>query len=143
MKKRRGAGNRGGRGNAGSGKKGDGKKPSYWKNYKGGKDPSKRGFNSLNKDVKTINIGHLSSIAETLVREGKALEKSGSIVINLNELGYGKLLGAGSATKKLKIGVREATDRAVAKIEEAGGTVDVQGGDAASEEATPAAEASE
>ena len=34
MKKRRGAGHRGGRGAAGSGKRGDCKKPSIWKNKK-------------------------------------------------------------------------------------------------------------
>jgi large subunit ribosomal protein L15 len=41
MKKRRGAGSRGGKGKAGSGKRGDAKKPMYWKdkNYFG-----KKGF---------------------------------------------------------------------------------------------------
>jgi len=54
MKKRRGAGHRGGRGNAGSGKRGDAKKPSYW-NKKQLKPKSKKriGINvsSLDKNL--------------------------------------------------------------------------------------------
>lgn len=128
MKKRRGAGNRGGRGRAGSGGSGSSasgsKKPSFWKHRRGGKDPAKRGFTSYDKADVTINIGHLNSIAETLVRSGKALEKSGMIVINLRELGYTKLLGAGKVTHKLSIGVKGSTQSAVDKVAKAGGKVD-------------------
>ena len=125
MKKHRGAGHRGGRGNAGSGKKGDGKKPSIWKVNKSGKDPSKRGFRCATETLyKTINISHLSSIADRLVKEGKATEAQGAIVINLRELGYDKLLGAGKVAKKLKVGVAVATPGAKKKIEAAGGSVD-------------------
>ena len=51
-KKRRGAGNRGGRGMAGSGKRADQKKPSILKEY-GNRYFGKRGFRSKNK--KKIN----------------------------------------------------------------------------------------
>ncbi len=53
MKKRRGAGSRGGRGRAGSGKKGDVKKPSYWHEYP---YSGKKGFVSRKEKPKTINL---------------------------------------------------------------------------------------
>ncbi|MDD9953965.1 MAG: uL15 family ribosomal protein [Candidatus Woesearchaeota archaeon] len=124
MKKHRGAGHRGGRGNAGSGKKGDGRKPSVWKKYKGGKDPSKRGFHSRFERSKTINIGHLSSIAATLVKTGKAAEKAGKIIVNLRELGIEKLLGGGRVGSSLSVSVALATPKAKEKIEKAGGSLD-------------------
>jgi large subunit ribosomal protein L15 len=122
-KKHRGAGHRGGRGNAGSGKRGDAKKPSYWKdvNYFG-----ERGFFSVNasKDV-TINIAHLDTIADTLVKKGKAKVDKDSIIINLKELGVTKLLAAGNASKKLIITVDKASKRAEEKIQKAGGKLTV------------------
>lgn len=55
-KKRRGAGNRGGRGMAGSGKRADQKKPTILKNY-GNSYFGKRGFSSKSKKViKPITI---------------------------------------------------------------------------------------
>lgn len=106
-KKHRGAGHRGGRGRAGSGKKGDVKKPSYWKTEKFGKV----GFTSLRKKVKTINTSQLQLI---LGKEEK---------INLTEKGYGKLLGAGNISNKIEITVRQASEKAIAKVEKAGGKV--------------------
>ncbi len=124
MKKRRGAGNRGGRGRAGTGYRGDAKKPSVWKVRRSGKDPAKRGFNSRFSTVNTINAGHLSSIANTLARHGRAVRQKDAIVVNLRELGIRKLLGAGSVDLKLKVGVAVATHRAIEKIMAAGGSVD-------------------
>ena len=56
--------------------------------------------NSSDAVERTINIGHLNSIADSLVSSGKALEQSGSIVINLREMGYDKLLGAGKTLSR-------------------------------------------
>jgi len=130
MKKRRGAGNRGGRGRAGSGSAGTShsgsKKPSYWKTNKGGKDPLKRGFVSQDVADIAINIGHLNSIATALVAKKKALEQSGKIIINLRELGYTKLLGAGKVSHKLNVSVKHASPKAAEKIKAAGGTLDVE-----------------
>jgi len=118
-KKHRGAGSRGGRGLAGSGKRGDAKKTLYWKdaNYFG-----KHGFVPVNseKDV-TINIAHLDTIVETLIKKGKATKENGAISINLNELGFTKLLGAGNTKRKLNITVNKASKSAEEKISKNGG----------------------
>jgi large subunit ribosomal protein L15 len=118
-KKHRGAGHRGGRGNAGSGKRGDAKKPRYWKdpNYFG-----EKGFSSANSEkVETINISHLDAIAETLVKSGKATKENNMISIDLNALGYTKLLGAGKTSRKLNITVNTASKSAEEKINANGG----------------------
>jgi large subunit ribosomal protein L15 len=127
MKKHRGAGHRAGRGNAGSGKRSDAKKPSLWKTHKSGKDPSKVGFNSwMRIEHVTINVGHLNSIADSLVREKKAIVTQGAVVINLREMGITKLLGSGKVTKKLKIAVQFAVPAAKEKLEAAGGSLDAE-----------------
>ncbi|MFA6073546.1 MAG: uL15m family ribosomal protein [Candidatus Woesearchaeota archaeon] len=118
-KKHRGAGHRGGRGNAGSGKKGDAKKTLFWENpdYFG-----KRGFVSAKaqKEV-TINIAHLDTIADTLMKQGSAKREKDTIIIDLNALGYTKLLGAGKTNKKLIVTVKNASENAEQKIQQAGG----------------------
>jgi large subunit ribosomal protein L15 len=124
MKKRRGGGNRGGRGNAGSGKRSDARKPSFWGVRKGGKDPAKRGFASYENVPKTINVGHLSSIADALVRSGDAKGEGALIVIDLGALGYGKLLGAGHVVRKIRVTVASASPGAKEKIEAAGGVLE-------------------
>lgn len=125
MKKHRGAGHRGGRGNAGSGKRADSKKPTFWKAWGGEKDPAKKGFHSITGTTQyTMNVGHLSSIADRLVEERKAAVTQGAYVINLRELGVTKLLGAGKVAKKLKITVPIIAPAAKEKIEAAGGSVD-------------------
>jgi large subunit ribosomal protein L15 len=105
-KKHRGAGSRGGRGNAGSGKRGDAKKPSYWKIKNYGRN---KGFVSMTKSLKTINISDLSKFNDQK--------------INLTEKGFDKLLGYGIPVGKLEIQVSQASNSAVKKIEKAGGKV--------------------
>jgi large subunit ribosomal protein L15 len=126
MKKHRGGGHRGGRGNAGSGKRSDAKKPSSWKTRPPGSPNSKGFFSHIREDHVTMNVGHVSSIADRLVLEKKALVTQGAVVINLREIGVDKLLGSGKVTKKLKITVPLAAPAAKEKIEAAGGTLDAQ-----------------
>ena len=52
-----------------------------------------------------MNVGHLSSIADRLIAEKKALVTQGAVVINLREIGVDKLLGSGKVAKKLKVSV--------------------------------------
>jgi len=121
MKKGRGAGNRGGRGNAGTGKRGDSKKPSIWKNRK---YFGKHGFTSKRKKViASVNVGTLMEKLEYYADGGLAAKKGDVYELNLKDIGYEKLLGKGSATKKAIITADYASKSAVDKISGAGGKV--------------------
>ena len=115
MKKRRGAGNRGGRGNAGSGIKGDAKKPRYQKankNYFG-----KKGFTSKSrKKIVAINLDKLQDIINKKGLKGE---------VNIIGLGYTKLLGTGKVFAKLDIKADYASKLAIKKIELSGGKIKV------------------
>jgi len=123
MKKRRGAGHRGGRGRAGSGKRGDAKKPRYWK------DKANKGFTSRTVAGRTVNVGHLDSMIERLAREGRVEEKAGVYVVDSEKLGFSRLLGTGFVHHKLNINVGSASQKAVEKIEAAGGSVTTEASD--------------
>ena len=70
-----------------------------------------------------LNTGDLDEIIDRLVNLGLA-EKDGDVYrVDLTELGYSKLLGSGTVTKKIEVRVFEATPKAVEKIEAAGGKV--------------------
>jgi large subunit ribosomal protein L15 len=71
------------------------------------------GFNrhpSLRKVNVSINVSELTGLTD-------------GDEVNLTEMGYDKLLGKGPISKPLKIIVDEASPRAIAKVEAAGGTV--------------------
>jgi len=97
-KKHRGKGSRGGVGRAGKHK---GVKLGW----------GRHGFvrHGLKREINIINVGEL--------------EKMGKEEINLKEMGIHKLLGAGYISKPVKVIVERATERAIRKIEEAGGKV--------------------
>jgi large subunit ribosomal protein L15 len=81
----------------------------------------KKGFTSprsLKREVKVINVGELEEIAE---KYGKIEE--GKILVDLESLGYTKLLGSGKLTKPLIVKVPSCSKSAAEKIEEAGGKV--------------------
>ena len=103
----------------GSKKKGRGKGGIGGKGFAGGCKHKhleyrygKNGFyyHGVKKEEKVINVGKILPL-------GKGDE------INLKELGYDKLLGAGLITKKAKVIVAAATERAVKKVTAAGGEV--------------------
>lgn len=124
MKKRRGAGNRGGRGRAGTGKRGDQRKPCFW----GGKPYfGKSGFVSKSRAPKihAINIKTVEDVLPSWERKSLVEKKGDSYVIDLGRLGYNKLLGTGKCTKKLVITVDFASPGAVEKVKAAGGDVKV------------------
>ncbi|MFH1209585.1 MAG: uL15m family ribosomal protein [archaeon] len=115
-KKRRGAGNRGGRGMAGTGKRADQKKPTILKLY-GNAYFGKRGFKipkKIKKDIKAINLDDL----QRLINKNNLKED-----INLNELGYDKILSSGNLSKKYNIACSYCSKKAKEKIEKLGGTV--------------------
>jgi len=113
-KKRRGSGNRGGKGMAGSGKK-----PSLWKQKYFGK----YGFVSRNpKNITAVDISYLekniSKMSSDVVNK-----ENGFFSINLERLGFNKLLSSGKVTNKYKIKVPYASKKAVEKIKSNGGEI--------------------
>jgi|SRR3989344_9598261 len=117
-KKHRGAGNRGGRGMAGSGKRAAQKKPSIIKTYGLRNYFGRHGFKSLKKKLRTINILELNILA----KKGK-LEKEGDFfIIELEKLGYDKLLGKGEPLYRFSV-KGFVTEKASEKIIEAKGKI--------------------
>ncbi len=121
-KKHRGAGSRGGRGLAGSGKRADQKKPSILKKY-GKKYFGRFGFRSLKKKIKAVNVDYLEKNIEKLIKKNLAKKEGNTLLIDLNKLGFEKLLGSGELTKKFKVSVKSASKKAIEKIKKAGGEI--------------------
>jgi len=118
MKKRRGAGNRGGRGMAGSGKRADQKKPTILKLY-GPSYFGKHGFKRPQKTQKKIKAINLNGLEKLITK--KNLKEN----INLKELGYDKLLSTGNISKKYNITCKLCSKKVKEKIEKLGGTINV------------------
>ena len=118
-KKRRGAGNKGGKGNAGASKQ-------HW-TWTVKFDPDhygKHGFKRPQKMIKKINavnLGYLEEQANNLIANGKASKDGDSIVIDVTELGYDKVLAKDKITKPFIISAHNFSSSAIEKIEELGG----------------------
>ena len=118
---RSGGGGRGGHGKAGFDKhkwtyilKYD---PTYWE---------KKGFVStraLGKKVNIINVGKLDDLVDRLDSEKKLERKEKKIFLDLESLGYDKLLGTGKISKSLLVKVSSYSEAASKKLEEAGGEI--------------------
>jgi large subunit ribosomal protein L15 len=83
---------------------------------------SKTGFTSpksLKQIVNVINVGTLDGIAERFWVE----QEKGRFFIDLESLGYTKLLGSGRITKPLVVKVPTFSKSAADKIKEAGGEI--------------------
>ena len=118
-KKRRGAGHKGGRGKAGLGKhhwtwtvKND---PKHFGKY-GFKRPKK-----MINESNPVNLGYLDDNSEKLLAKGVATTEGDSIVIDVTDLGYDKVLGKGKLLKPLIIKSPMFSASAEDKIQEAGG----------------------
>lgn len=82
----------------------------------------KTGFRSpksLRLRMNVINVGRLDQIAEKISTE----EEKGMLLIDLESLGFTKLLGTGKVTKPLTVRVTSCSKSAAVKIKEAGGQV--------------------
>ena len=91
--------------------------PDRYKNV-GFKPPS-----SLEPRPEIVNVGELKGLAvETLSLE---TVKSGAedLLLDLDSLGYGKLLGKGSIDFPLNVKITEYSSTALEKIETAGGKI--------------------
>ena len=85
----------------------------------------KSGFTSprsLRQKVKTVNVGELDQMAEKFSKE----EEKANFSIDLEKLGFTKLLGTGKVTKSLTVKVPSCSESASQKIKDAGGEVLVE-----------------
>ena len=74
---------------------------------------------SIRQKVNVINVGKLDEIAEKL----SAKKEKGKSFIDLESLGYNKLLGTGKITKSLIVKVPSCSESAAEKIKKAGGQI--------------------
>ena len=91
--------------------------PTYW---------LKKGFVSartLGKTVNIINVGKLDALADKLNSEKKLERKDKKIILDLESLGYDKLLGTGEIVKPMLVKVESYSESASRKLEEAGGEI--------------------
>lgn len=109
-KKHRGKGHKGGRGQAGVGKRGAQRKTKYL--AKGITPLGKRGMTKIRsrKKERVIALKDLNQL----------LSKWTDKEIDLTALGYDKLLGTGTLTKKINIGVAKVSKKAKEKLEKLG-----------------------
>jgi len=85
----------------------------------------KNGFTSpksLRQKVKIVNVGEVDEMAERISTE----KEKGKLLLNLEKLGYTKLLGSGKVTKPLIVKVPSCSESAAEKIKKAGGEVLVE-----------------
>jgi large subunit ribosomal protein L15 len=86
----------------------------------------KRGFTSqkaISRKTNVINVGELDELAHKLTAEKKLERKQKKIFLDLDKLGYNKLLGMGKITKPMLVKVVAHSEAAAKKIEEAGGQI--------------------
>lgn len=91
--------------------------PDYW---------GKRGFRSiqsLQHKINVINVGNLGMLTEKLEAQNQLERKDGKILLDLDKLGYTKLLGTGNVTTPMLVKISAHSASAAKKIEEAGGQI--------------------
>jgi len=82
----------------------------------------KHGFHRPNKrEIRALNLIQLSTLVENLERRGELKTVEGVPLLNLAELGIGKLVGRGRIDRKLIVVVDRWTEKAEKAIREAGG----------------------
>ncbi len=86
----------------------------------------KRGFTSprrLGQKINVINVGKLEELVENLAAEERLKKKGGKVFLDLDELGYDKLLGAGAVIKPILVKVASHSEGAARKVQGAGGQI--------------------
>ena len=114
-KHRRGAGSRGGRGRAGSHKH---KYSLYYKDF-----GVKRKLKPKAK-AESVNLEFISGKIPAWIENGKAKKEGGLVIINGKVLGFGKILGGGNISEKIKVLNAAVSEKAAEKISRAGGLVE-------------------
>ncbi|MDH5780134.1 MAG: 50S ribosomal protein L15 [Candidatus Bathyarchaeota archaeon] len=115
----RGGGQRGGRGKTG------GKKHKWTHTVKyAPKRFGKYGFKlPRRREVRAINVGELDQQISELITNKKAEKTKEGVTVDLDKLGFEKLLGRGQVTQPLIIQVDSHSESAAQKIETAGGKI--------------------
>lgn len=86
----------------------------------------KRGFTSLKslkRGINTINVGELSEFLDKLSTEKQLQKRGGKAFLDLEKLGYHKLLGTGKIAQAVTVKVASHSEAAARKIEGAGGQI--------------------
>ncbi len=126
IKARRGAGKRGGRGMAGGHKH----RLLHIIKYYGMDYFGRHGFKRPQSVVKaniTVNLSEIRLNIGSMVQEGVVKKKGDAYDIDIEELGCTKLLGGGSiGSLKVHVLAPAASQKAIEKVEAAGGTVTIK-----------------
>ncbi len=75
--------------------------------------------------VNTINVKYLDQKIDALVLDKKATKSGNSFSIDLNVINIQKLLGKGNIGKSIDITVNKASEKAIKKIQDAGGKINL------------------
>jgi large subunit ribosomal protein L15 len=91
---------------------------------------SKKGFYPPSRRrIKAMNVGDLENLAMKLSTGEGLKERGGLAYLDLDRLGYNKLLGMGRVTKPFSIKVASYSESAAKKVGEAGGKLITQKAD--------------
>jgi len=86
----------------------------------------KKGFTSpksLKQKINVINVGELDELIDKLAKEKQLEKREDMAFIDLEKLGYQKLLATGKITKPVTVKVAAHSENAAKKIDEAGGHI--------------------
>jgi large subunit ribosomal protein L15 len=86
----------------------------------------KKGFRSpksLRGEINIINVGQLDELLDKLSIGRQLQKKAGKPFLDLEKLGYQKLLGAGKITQAVTVKVPSYSEGAARKIKEVGGQI--------------------
>jgi large subunit ribosomal protein L15 len=86
----------------------------------------KKGFRSpksLKGKINAINVGQLDELLDKLNMEKQLQKKKGKPFLDLEKLGYHKLLGAGKISQAVTVKALSYSESAVRKIQEVGGQI--------------------
>jgi len=86
----------------------------------------KKGFTSpknLKSEINVINVGQLDELIEKLSMEKQLEKKRGKPFLDLEKMGYHKLLGAGKVAHAITVKITSYSETAARKVKEAGGQI--------------------
>jgi len=92
-----------------------------WPDYFG---MGRRGFKrprAVTREIRTINVGEIEKRLEDFIRSGVAWRSGEEIVVDLTKAGIDKVLGGGVVSSRLEVRARAFTEKAIEKLESAGG----------------------